>query len=807
MKRTQIVVFAILLQILFSMNCSGAEGVNGEITGEIVDYYSNVPLQSAQIELKKQPGGEVIESAETQENGRFSLDSIPFGLYALSVSYDGYLDGVVGNIEVSRQDKTVNLKTLALVEDIVTLDEVTVTQGRLKGEEKIDRTVFTINSDIRNASSSGLDLLRHIPSVTVDLMENVTLEGRSDIQFYVDGVKRGKDFVSQLDPKIIDRVELITNPSAKYDADISGIISIILKKRQHTGISGSVTIALPHPDKMVADPSASIEYGTEDFRLFAGDKAYFQKFDNTASNISRWIDPSGSSHRYEKLSNGELWSEYNYLNFGADWFLNEKTDLNFLGEWKSWKYSSGNENSSNRSYTGNTLDQYYVTSLDSEYHSDNYAFSLFLRRSLKQEGCDFTAEIYFNRETGGSRQNYLDTFYNVQDPAEIIGSLSTKEDIGNSRNTMSLKLDHAFFLNNVKNEIGVRSYAVQSDDDFYSRSSLSNGAGGYVEEFAYTDWRQAAYYNAFGEAGGIKWQFGATWEYTSIDFENAKDASYSKLLPQASLQKTFERAGEVKLSYERKIRRPEPDQLTPFQVILDSFHVREGNPDLDPELINRTEFAWSKNFGDNFLSSKLYYEYTHNAIQDIAFVGGDGVSRTTPRNIGKNLEYGIETNASFQLTPHWRFNGNIAVFNCEISSTLASDTGEKQQKSAYRFNASNIFTLPREFTLVAAAQYSSPYITHHRENHRDLLAYLALSKKFSDNMELGLFYVPFIKDFTYSKTITDYPGYYEERAGSVDAENLFIIQFKYSFSRGREIKKIGRPVETQTGTGQGGGPL
>lgn len=134
-------------------------------------------------------------------------------MHPKSISCPGYLEAVVDDVELSPKAYRLKLKRLALQENIVLLDEVTVTHERLKGEEKIDRTVYPINDDIRNTTSSGLDMLRYIPAVTVDLMENVTLEGRSDFHLYVEGVRRNKEFVAQLDPEMIDRVEVITNPS------------------------------------------------------------------------------------------------------------------------------------------------------------------------------------------------------------------------------------------------------------------------------------------------------------------------------------------------------------------------------------------------------------------------------------------------------------------------------------------------------------------------------------------------------------------------------------------------------------------
>ncbi len=167
---------------------------------------------------------------------------------------------------------------MKIQEDYKKLEEAVIVGQRLKGEEKIDRTVFTINDDVRKASTTALDALKHIPSVTVDFQNNVTLEGSSNIQFYVDGILRNKEYVAQIKPEQIDKVELITNPGVKYDADVSGVINILLKKEKRSGVSGSVKIPIPHPTKIVAEPSANIEYGNQKFRVYIGDQLHFERF-------------------------------------------------------------------------------------------------------------------------------------------------------------------------------------------------------------------------------------------------------------------------------------------------------------------------------------------------------------------------------------------------------------------------------------------------------------------------------------------------------------------------------------------------
>lgn len=800
MKPAKIVLMLLILFNCFSvMNCLASETGAGIIRGKIVDERTGLPIPSADVTLLIPTGSTKTADVASDHDGRFEFSRIPFGKYRLIISREEYQTAEVENILVSEADKNVNLKKLQLRENVVMLDAITVTHERLKGEEQIDKTVFTINDDIRKASSSGLDMLRHIPSVTVDLMENVTLEGRSDIQFYVDGVKRSKDFVAQLSPEMIDRVELITNPSVKYDPDISGVISIMLKKKYRTGVNGSVTIPLPHPDKVVADPEVTIDYGDENMRLFAGDRLHHEKFDGTEKSVSIWDGPGGDSQQFEKESAGSLSYLENYLNYGADWFINDRTALNFLGEWRLSEFVPGGDLAENRLFQNDSLVQYFASDVTSEERNENYYFSLFFRHELEREGSELKLEAYYNNESDETDLTNIDTYYDIQDLSSVSSIISRKESIDDTRKTFQIRADFEFLLKDVKNEVGLRSYSGWTDSN--SSRVITWQEGAYVGHFTYTEQRQQAYYNASGELSGVKWQLGLSGEYDHTDFDRAPDLDHFFLLPQASLQRNFGESGNLKLSYKRKIKRPEANQLHPFETVIDPLHIEKGNPDLEAEEENLVELSYSKKFGNNFISPKLYAKYTDNAIQDVTTITDGGVSETTKKNIGKNMEYGIGINTALQITNHWRLNGYLSVYNSEISSNGIVGDGLKQQKTACRLNATNIYTFPRDYSLFVITQYSSPTITYRRERQRDFLVILGMGKQFSKKAEINIIYVPFLTDFIYSKTITRYPGYYMETTGDIDVQNLFVIEFKHNFGQGKEIKKVERSVEYEKSQG------
>lgn len=801
MRRMVTIIIAVSCLISPAVYASESEGI---IAGTVIEDRTSEPISSATVALLNREDSTIMASTASGSDGIFELSHVPFGEYDLKITSLGHESKTIESIEISEQINNVNLGVILLVEAAeFQLDEITVAGDRLKGEEKIDRTVYTINDDIRKICMSGLDILKHLPSVTVDFRENVTLEGRSNIRFYVDDIKRNKDFVAQLDPQKIDKVELITNPSVKYDSDIYGIINIVLKKEERAGINGSITIPITNPDKALADPAGNIEYGYNSYRLYAGGRMHYERFERDDYFVSEWNGSSDDQRRLEKDTKGALKYRYNYINYGFDWFIDNKTSINFLGEWTTWRFKAKENIIENRLYLNNILDQYYETDMNGLNSNGNNYFSMFFKRELEKEGSEFTAEMYYSRQSGESGNEYIDNYYDKADLKTITDIAARKDLTDNLRKTSQLKLDYSFVSNNIKNEIGTRSFAGWTDNDFFYNSEQANQSDEYTDSFSYDERRQQVYYNATGKLNAFDWQAGLAGEYSSLNINRTDNIDNFIFLPQASLKRELAENSNIKFSFRRKIQRPDPYKMYPFETWTDPLHVRKGNPDLDPAFENNFELTYSKNFDSNFLSPKLYLRHTDNAIQEYTAIRDDGVSETTYKNIGKDLEYGIGLTTSLNIKKWWQLSGNISLYETCIRSEQALNHETEQDQTSWRFNLSITFILPRDFSVFAWAQYNSPYITYQRKNYRDMLFFFGVVKKFSKNMSIEAFYLPFVEYFTYSKSIIESPGYYEKNIGTIDARNFISITFKYNFNYGKEIKKIERSIEYEKGEGSG----
>jgi hypothetical protein len=374
----------------------------------------------------------------------------------------------------------------------------------------------------------------------------------------------------------------------------------------------------------------------------------------------------------------------------------------------------------------------------------------------------------------------------------------------NRRDNGEIKIDGTFMVKNIKNEAGIRSYASWTDNTFSNKYTIEEVENEQKDQFSYQETRQTAYYNLSGKVKKLSWQAGLRGEYSWIDINSTTNTDYTVLLPQFSLNQSLPKDQSLRFTYRKQIYRPSVSDLNPFQTWTDSLHLRTGNPDLDAAIENKLELTYSKNLKANYISPKVYFRYTNNGIQDITNVGEDGITRITQGNVGRNMEYGVSLNTAIQITKRWRFNANVTLFDAIYHTDKLVTGHSKEEMLSYRFNFSNIVTLPKDYTLFMFANYGSPSISYQREFSRDILYLFGAEKKFNDKFSVDVMYNPFIKNFKYSKVITTAPGYRETWEGHVQVSQLFCFSLTYNFNRGNKINKIDRAVEYERSQGKGG---
>lgn len=763
------------------------------IEGKILDDKNQQPVAFANVAVYNQLDSSLVKGAITNDKGEFDISGLRPNDYYLKVSYIGYQNKTVNKVSLSNAPDKVNVGTIGISAADTELGEVTVKEDKLKGQEKVDRTVYNVTDKIHEVSSNGLDVLKYIPSVSVDFQDNVTLEGRSDILFFVDDIQRDKDFVAQLDPSTIDRVETMTNPSAKYDADVSGIIHIYLKKEKRFGLSGIIGADIPSPPNYIMNPSASLDYGYSNVRIYVANRMHFEKFTgyqetNTIKTINNTID------QQVKRGDGDFSWLNNNLNYGIDWFINDKNSLNFLGNYSIHQALYTDFQFDSRHLFNDVLiGRELIDQGIDEKGNSNY-FSLYYKRKFDNPDKELTAQAAYYDYSGRNNNEFRHHILDVVS-GDILDEYLRKEIINNHRNTAKFELDYTQNFTKSKLELGSKTYYQWYDNQ-------QKGASDAIENtFLFNEIRQSAYANYSYKFDKLTIQAGLRTEYSKSDFDKKSDNEYICWLPNLSFMKQLEKSQSLKLNLRRRIYRPGIDELNPFEIWYDSLHVTKGNPDLQPSYSNDIELVYSKNFESNMISPKLFAKYMTNDFQQVSFINSDNVTETVVDNIGKSWEFGLSLTYAFKLAKWWRLTGFASVSNTIIYSdnSFSALPEETQEKVSYKTNVNSIMTFFKSWNFMMMVNYRSPYISYQKTTSRDLLWIVAVEKEIFKNGKLQLFYLPpYTKEFTFSKNETKTPELYDSWKGAIKADYLFAIEFNYTFSSGKKVKKLNRATEIES---------
>ncbi|MFN8255275.1 MAG: outer membrane beta-barrel family protein [Bacteroidales bacterium] len=759
------------------------------LEGKIMDDKSQQPVSFATVSLYNKLDSSLVKGTLTDEKGQFTLSLVKNGDYYLTISNVGYQNKTFDKIEFNQGNKKLDLGNIAISTQETELKEVVIVQNKMKGQEKVDRTVYNITDKIKEISTSGLDVLKQIPAVNVDFQNNVTLEGRSDILFYVNDIQRDKNFVAQINPASIERVEVMTNPSTKYDADVSGIIHFYLKKERAYGMNGSVALDIPSPPTYIMDPMANLEYGNDNVRFYVSDNLHFEQFNGyQESNTIKYLP--GSTEEQLKKGEGTLSWRSNSLNYGIDWFINEKNTINFYGDFNYFQSIFRDFNFDNRYYVNDVLTgRENILQNNNETGKTNY-YSIYYKNKMNDKK-ELSMLIGYYNYSGENNNNYHHDVYDLASD-EILNSYYREDNVSNHRNSAEYKVDYSQAFEKSNFEAGLKSYYqwIDNNQKYSSDAEPIN--------FVYDEFRQAAYVNYSFKVKKVMVQTGLRTEYSNINIDNNEDNEYFCWLPQMSMKRDFEKNQSLKLGYRRRIYRPGIDELNPFEVWYDSLHFYHGNPELKPSYSNDMELVYSKNFNSSMISPKLYAKYVTDDFQNVTFINDENITETYTDNIGKVWEYGLGFSYAIQLTKWWNINGYLSVYDKIIDSqpSQGSSNSEPQEKVSYQINTNSVMTFFKTWNYFMMVNYNSPTISYQRTSSRDLLWIIGFEKELFKNGKLqAIYFPPYTNRFMFHQNETETAELYDMWKGEVLVDYLFSIKFTYNFSSGKKTKKLERNVE------------
>ncbi len=673
------------------------------ISGKIIDS-AGAPIEAATVNLLNAADSSLVKIELSDASGSFEFSSIKAGQFLLSVSTLGYEKYLGSPFPVDETTPKIQLPPLSLKGTSIDLKAVTVTAKKPFIERRADRTIVNVESSILATGSTALDILERSPGVVVNQNDAISLRGRSGVIVMIDGKPNpmsGADlsnFLRTLPSNSIDRIELITNPSAKYDAaGNAGIIDIRLKKDKNLGTNGSFSSNYGQGVYPKAGVGLTLNHRNKKVNVFGSYNYNFRRGMNDLRLYRTFYDNDVRTGAYDQRNYLTIPYNTHTSRAGADFFPNKKTVLGVVASGTLNHFNPLAQNTSAVEGQEAEVVSYFGTSNRSKDRWFSWAANANFKHSINEKGHELTADLDF-AEYGNQTEQLFTTLYSGLNGEQILPDYLLFGDLQGNLKIRSLKADYALPLpGKAKLEAGVKASIVDADNELQFFDQSVPGTSVYdstiSNHFIYQENINAAYLNYSQEWAKFSVQAGLRAENTNaegtqlVNGENF-DRHYTNLFPSLFLNYKFSEQYETGLNFSRRLDRPSYQQLNPFKKFLDPSTYSAGNPYLNPQFTWAAE--WSQTFWQKLNISLAASRTIDNITQVIAPVGGvDRVTIQTDSNLTTVDYVSITANYNFDITEWWSTINNFNAWRGQYSGNLANTTLSDGNLVAHIFTTHN----------------------------------------------------------------------------------------------------------------------
>ena len=726
-------IFLFFIIVLTLSVCSSAQKNASSfhyarLYGKVIDSLSDQPLEYATVAVYAYGSSKPLTGTITNSRGGFEIDSLIDGSYAIVVEFIGYRKRSL-KISVGPASTSINLNSVELVNAFAPLNSVTVTAKTPLIENKVDKMVYNVEKDISSQGSVATDILKKIPQVSVDVDGNVELQGNANIRFLINGKpstifgSSPSDALQNIPASQIQSIEIITSPGAKYDAEgTAGIINIILKKSQVQGLNGNISLA---GGSRLQNGSFNLNYRHNNLGLNAFFSGNAQINSTTIIHSDR-LSNDTINKTTELLQNGNMNFTRSGIQtgIGLDWNLGSRDDLNgtlSYEQYLSHSRSSINQETIVDSLTNQISDLHNNRYSDNRYNSHSVDLNLNYRKTFKKENQEL--DVTYVASIGHNILYYLQSQNYLADGAAFSGSTSNNPGT-DSESDFSIDYKHPvskkFTL-----ETGVKNM-INKITSQASVLTLDPGSGKYVPDNTQSyvlHYRKNVFaYYLSGNFSLLNWidiLAGGRFEYTDTkaDYSGIHSLSipsYGVFVPSATVSHSFSDHENIKVSYTKRIERPEYFDLNPFLNFSDPHNISTGNPLLKPELGHKVELSYSKNYpkGANVNLVAFYQLNTQDIKSYItyypSFQVGDStytdVAVSSRQNISSEQRIGLTLFGALPIGAKFNLRSNITVANRKIYNDLVNNTTNGFE---YRFNLNASWQLSDNINFEAFGNFNS----------------------------------------------------------------------------------------------------
>ncbi|OQD41617.1 TonB-dependent receptor [Croceivirga radicis] len=722
------------LYLLIGLFLLSVTAVNAQQTkllkGKVVEEGNQYPVAFATIMIGDNDTKQALTGATTAEDGSFNFEFTADNYY-IEISFIGFEKKVI--TQPKTNDQVIDLGTIILAPDAQQLEEVVV-QGEVSQTEfKLDRRVFNVGKDLSTTGASALEVLNNVPSVNVNIEGAVSLRGSTGVQMLINGkpsilASDEGNALGTITADMIERVEVITNPSAKYDAEgTSGIINIVLKKEERKGLNGSLSVNTGAPNNHSL--GLSLNKRSEKFNLFSQLGAGYRELPNDVESINRDLTDNSSINSFGEEFRNETF--YNFV-LGADYYVDPTSVITLSGN-----------------VALEVEDQPSTTNF-AAFDSNNILTSQWQRTEVTEAtNPKFQYEFQYKKDFEDNEDHdllfsALGNFFGKDQSSDFLDETISGEDRDNSQKTrtdfkesvFTFKLDYTkpfsekwtmetgsqYVMNDVSNDYEVENLV---NGEFVTDPGLTN-----IFEF---DQKVLAFYGT-GAYEGEKWGLkgGLRVENTDLNTlltntNEANDQNYTNFFPSAHTSYKFSERVSLQAGYSKRIYRPRLWDLNPFFNIRNNFNIRQGNPNLLPEFTDSYELTSIFFVGKTAMNFGVYYRKTTDVIERISFFENN-VNTTRPENIGTNDATGVEFNTKYSPARWLTFNLDLNYNSFKREGTF-EETVFDFSADQWSSKLNTKIKLPLDIDMEATGNYRSSYQTVQGQVAENIFMDLGVRKK------------------------------------------------------------------------------
>lgn len=647
-------------------------------SGRVIQEDNEAVLSFATVIAYSAADSSMVTNATTDLDGKFSFNIQP-GSYYLVLQFLGYENNTLSDIIIPATVKKKDLGQLTMRQAGVELDLIEVTTERSSMALKLDKRVFTVGKDLTSAGSTAADILNNVPSVTVDTEGAVSLRGSNGVRILVDGKPSAMlssgdlDALRRMQGDIIESVEVITNPSAKYEAEgEAGIINIILKKDKKKGFNGSFGANVGVPENFGA--SYNLNYRRNNLNFFSNFGVGYQRTPGGGSATQRFFDEGGRLvDAFDSQTDQDRGGLGGNLQLGLDWYLSERNVLTGSLLYRK----SSDENFATVTYrdlnsSGDVTDT-TIREGTEDSNNEQLETALSFKRTFDQKDREFTIDFKYILDDDLELTDFTQTSTILEDNRLQNASNTEYE------TNLLLQTDYVHpFNDSLKLEGGLRTALRTIRNAFLVEEA--DAAGQFIplsdfdDELEYTENIYAAYFIGSGEFGNVGVQAGLRGELSDINAtllkaETESPQNYFSLFPSASVSYQLAETTQIQASYSRRLSRPYFRLLLPFSNFNDPRGNPMGNPSLRPEFTDSYEVSGLRYLTKGSVLASIYYRRTTGVIERLVLPNGDGTTTRFPVNLATRNAFGVEFNFNYDLNDWWKVNADFNLYQADIQGS------------------------------------------------------------------------------------------------------------------------------------------